>query len=152
MGDSIEVSYVGFNNKIIVVSNREPLRITLNDKNVALLGEVAVIRRPKNIIDLHIIDENKKTFPYEAVTIKRVYIDEDGEKDSDYLDPVWIEEKGVLRFYWDDDSDFQDDDGKPLKEAVLRIEVDGYDNPQTIKVKYPKRNTKKIIKFKHDKK
>ena len=152
IGDSIEVSYVGFNNKIIVVSNREPLRITLNDKRVALLGEVAVIRRPKNIIDLHIIDENKKTLPYEDVTIERVYIDEDGEEDSDYLDPVWIEEKGIFRIYWNEDSDFQDDGGKPLKEAVLRIEVEGYDNPKTIKVKYPKRNAKKTIKFKHDKK
>ena len=151
IGDSIEVSYVGFNNQIIVVSNRDPLRITLNNKRVALLGEVAVIRRPKNIIDLHIIDENKKPFPYEAVTIERVYIDEDGEEDSDYLDPVWIEEKGIFRIYWNEDSDFQDDGGKPLKEAVLRIEVDGYDNPQTIKVKYPKRNTKKTIKFKHEK-
>lgn len=80
-----------------------------------------------------------------------MYIDEDGEEDSDYLDPVWIEEKGIFRIYWNEDSDFQDDGGKPLKEAVLRIEVDGYDNPQTIKVKYPKRNTKKTIKFKHEK-
>ncbi len=152
MGDSIEVSYVGFNNQIIVVNNRESLVITLNDKGVYLLGEVAVARRPKNMLDLHIIDENKKIFPYEAVTIKRIYINENGEEDSDYLDPVWIEEKGVFRIYWNEDSDFQDDDGKPLKEAMLRIEVDGYDNPQTIKVKYPKRNTKKTIKFKHDNK
>lgn len=152
IGDSIEVSYVGFNNQIIVVNNREPLSITLNDKGVSLLGEIAIIRRPKNMLDLHIIDEHKKTLPYEDVTIKRVYLDEEGEKDSDYLDPVWIEEKGVFRIYWNEDSDFQNDSGKPLKEAILRIEVDGYDKPQTIKVKYPKRNTKKTIKFKHNKK
>jgi len=58
----------------------------------------------------------------------------------------------ALRIYWNEEYGLQDDDGKPLKEAILRIEVDGYDKPQTIKVKYPKRNTKKTIKFKHEKK
>jgi len=108
--------------------------------------------RMRQLADLHIIDENKKTLPYENVTIERIYLDEDSEEDADYLDPVWIEEKGVFRIYWNEDSDFQDGDGKPLKEAVLRIKVDGYDKPKTIKVKYPKRNTKKTIKFKHEKK
>ncbi len=101
------------------------------------------------MLDLHIIDENKKTIPYEAITIEHVYIDEDGEEDSDYLDLSWIEEKGLFRIYWNEEPDFQNDKGKPPKEAVLRIEVEGYDNPKTIKVKYPKRNTKETIKFKH---
>ena len=140
-----------------MVLDNTPLEIILNSDGLRLTGDVVVvgaISAPvdrENMLDLHIIDENKKTLPYEDVTIERVYIDEDGEEDSDYLDPVWIEEKGIFRIYWNEDSDFQDDGGKPLKEAVLRIEVEGYDNPQTIKVKYPKRNTKKTIKFKREK-
>ncbi len=128
----------------------------LNSDDSLILGELAAVTvgaisayyDRDNMLDLYIVDENKKPLPYENVTIERVYIDEDGEEDSEHLDLVWIVEKGLFRVYWNEDSDFQDDDGKPLKEAVLRIEVDGYDNPKTIKVKYPKRNTKKTIKFK----
>lgn len=162
-GDTLEISYIGYKKQRVIVlddDDEAPLEIMLNSDDSLILGELAAVSigaisayyDRDNMLDLHIIDENKKTLPYEAVTIKRVYIDEDGEEDSDYLDSVWIVEKGVFRFYWNEDSDFQDEDGKPLKEAILRIEVDGYDNPQTIKVKYPKRNTKKTIKFKHDKK
>jgi hypothetical protein len=46
----------------------------------------------------------------------------------------------------------QDEDGKLLKEATLRIEAEGYDDPVIIKVKYPKHNAKKTIRFKHRKK
>ena len=157
-GDSLEISYIGYNKQRVVVLDSTPLEIILNSDGLRLTGDVVVIGAisapidRNNMLDLHIIDENKKTLPYEDVTIERVYFDEDGEEDSDYLDPLWIEEKGIFRIYWNEDADFQDDDGKPLKEAVLRIEVDGYDKPQTIKVKYPKRNTKKTIKFKHEKK
>ncbi len=159
-GDTLEISYIGYKKQRVIVldDDEAPLEIMLNSDDSLIWGELAAvsvgaISAPvdrENMLNLHIIDENKKTLPYEDVTIERVYFDEDGEEDSDYLDPVWIEEKGVFRFYWNEDSDFQDDDGKPLKEAVLRIEVDGYDKPQTIKVKYPKRNTKKTIKFKHE--
>jgi len=157
-GDSLEISYIGYKKQRVMVWDSTPLEITLNSEGSLLTGDVVVvgaISAPvdrENMLDLHIIDENKKTLPYEDVTIERVYFDEDGEEDSDYLDTLWIEEKGVFRIYWNEDSDLQDDDGKPLKEAILRIAVDGYDNPQTIKVKYPKRNTKKTIKFKHEKK
>ena len=50
------------------------------------------------------------------------------------------------------DYGLEDEDGKPLKEATLRIEAEGYDDPVIIKVKYPKRNAKKTIKFNHKKK
>lgn len=156
-GDTLEISYIGFKKQSIIVLDDAPLEIMLNSDDSLILGELAAVSvgaisayyDRDNMLDLYIVDENKKTLPYEDVTIKRVYIDEDGEDDSDYLEPVWIAGKGVFRFYWNEDSDFQDDDGKPLKEAVLRIEVYGYDNPKTIKVKYPKRNTKKTIEFKH---
>lgn len=45
-----------------------------------------------------------------------------------------------------------DNVGSPLKEAILRIEAEGYDDPVIIKVKYPKHNAKKTVKFKHKKK
>ena len=161
-GDSLEISYVGFKKQRVIVldDDEAPLEIMLNSDDSLIMGELAAVSvgaisayyDRDNMLDLYIVDENKKPLPYEDVTIKWVYIDEDGEEDADYLDPVWIEEKGVFRFYWNDDSYFHDDDGKPLKEVVLRIEVEGYDNPKTINVKYPKRNTKKTIKFKHDKK
>ncbi len=158
VGDSLEITYVGYTNQSVIISDNTPLEIMLHSAT-ALLGDVvvlggvqSVIIDNENMLDLHIIDENKKPFPYEAVTIERIYIDEDGEEDSEYIYPLWIEEEGLFRIYWNENYEFQDDNGKPLKEAVLRIEVDGYDNPKTIKVKYPKRNTKKTIKFKHNKK
>lgn len=161
-GDTPEISYIGYKKQRVIVldDDEAPLEIMLNSDDSLILGELAAVSvgaisayyDRDNMLDLYIVDENKKPLPYDSVTIERVYFDEDGDEDSDYLDPVWIAEKGLFRIYWNEDSDFQDDDGKPLKEVVLRIEVEGYDNPKTIKVKYPKRNTKKTIKFKHDKK
>ncbi len=159
-GDSLEISYVGFKKQRVIVLDDAPLEIMLNSDDSLILGELAAVSvgaisayyDRDNMLDLYIVDENKKPLPYDSVTIERVYFDEDGDEDSDFLEPVWIAEKGVFRFYWNEDSDFQDDDGKPLKEAILRIAVDGYDKPQTIKVKYPKRNTKKTVRFKHEKK
>ncbi len=159
-GDSLEISYVGFKKQRVIVLDDAPLEIMLNSDDSLILGELAAVSvgaisayyDRDNMLDLYIVDENKKPLPYDSVTIERVYFDEDGDEDSDFLEPVWIAEKGVFRFYWNEDSDFQDDDGKPLKEAILRIAVDGYDKPQTIKVKYPKRNTKKTVRFKHKKK
>ena len=84
--------------------------------------------------------------------IERVCIDEDGEEDSKHLSPEYFDEKHPCRIYWNYDLALQDKDDKPLKEATLRIEAEGYDAPVTIKVKYPKRNAKKTIKFKHKKK
>lgn len=159
IGDSIEASYVGFNNQTLVVSGNEPLVFTLNDKGVALSGELPVmvgaISAPidrENMLDLYMIDENNRPLPRENITIERVYLDEDGEESEDYIDCYEIEDKNILRIYWNEVPELQDENGKPLKEVTLRITVEGYDNPKTIKVKYPKRNTKKTIKFKHDKK
>ena len=155
IGDSIEVSYIGFNKQIIVINNRDPLRITLNDKGVSLLGEIAVISNPRNTLDLIIINENGELFSSDDITIKRVLSDDIDEEDWPDIYPTSIYDDKeyrliALRIYWTEGCGLHDDDGKPLKEAILRIEVDGYDKPQTIKVKYPKRNTKKTIKFKHE--
>lgn len=158
IGDSIEVSYVGFNKQTLVVSGSESLVFTLNDKGVALSGELPVmavtISAPidrENMLDLYVIDEDKKPIPYEDVTIERVYIDEDGEESEDYIDCYEVEDKNLLRIYWNEIPELQDENGKPLKEATLRITAEGYETPQIIKVKYPRCNTRNTIRFKHKK-
>uniref|UniRef100_UPI0027305F9B hypothetical protein n=1 Tax=uncultured Muribaculum sp. TaxID=1918613 RepID=UPI0027305F9B len=95
---------------------------------------------------LKVTDEKGNVIDRDNLYIERVWIDEDGEEDSKHLSP-----EHPCRIYWDYDYDLQDEAGKPLKEATLRIEAEGYDDPIIIKVKYPKRNAKKTIKFKHKK-
>ena len=152
VGDTIEVSYVGFKSKTVTVTDvTQPITVTL-DMKVVLLGEVPVVRREINhYLDLKVTDEKGNVIDRDNLHIGRVWIDEDGEEDSRFLSPEYFDEKHPCRIYWDYDYELQDEDGKPLKEATLRIEADGYDDPVTIKVKYPKRNAKKTIKFKHRK-
>ena len=89
---------------------------------------------------------------HEDLLVWRVWIDEDGEEDYKDLSPQFFDQKHPCRIYWDYDYGLKDKEGKPLKEATLRIEAEGYDDPVIIKVKYPKRNAKKTIKFKRKKK
>ena len=152
-GDTIKVSYAGFKSKTTVVTDvRKPITVTLDMKTV-LLGEIPIVKREENhYLDLIVSDEYGNLMERDKLDISRIWIDEDGEEDSEYLSPEYFDEKHPCRIYWDYDYGLQDEDGKPLKEATLRIEADGYDDPITIKVKYPKRNAKKTIKFKHKKK
>ena len=152
VGDTIEVSYVGFKSKTVTVTDiSQPITVTL-DMKVVLLGEVPVVRREINhYLDLKVTDEKGNVIDRDNLYIERVCIDEDGEEDSKHLSPEYFDEKHPCRIYWDYDYGLQDEDGKPLKEATLRIEAEGYDYPVIIKVKYPKRNAKKTIKFKHRK-
>ena len=153
VGDTIEVSYPGFKSKTVTVTDVTlPITVTL-DMKVVLLGEVPVVRREINhYLDLKVTDEKGNMIDRDNLYIGRVWIDEDGEEDSEHLSPEYLDEKHSCRIFWDYDYALQDEEGKPLKEATLRIEADGYDDPVTIKVKYPKRNAKKTIKFKHKKK
>ena len=153
VGDTIEVSYVGFKSKTVTVTDiAQPITVTL-DMKVALLGEVPVVRREINhYLDLKVTDEKGNVIERDNLYIERVWIDEHGEEESEHLSPEYLDEKHSCRIFWDYDYALQDEEGKPLKEATLRIEADGYDDPVTIKVKYPKRNAKKTIKFKHKKK
>lgn len=153
VGDTIKVSYIGFKSKIVTVTDVTlPITVTLDTK-VVLLGEVPVVRREINhYLDLKVTDEKGKVIDRNNLYIGRVWIDEDGEEDSEHLSPEYFDEKHPCRIYWDYDYGLQDEDGKPLKEAILRIEADGYGDPVIIKVKYPKRNAKKAVKFKHKKK
>ena len=153
VGDTIEVSYAGFKSKTVTVTDVTlPITVTL-DMKVVLLGEVPVVRREINhYLDLKVTDEKGNVIDRDNLYIGRLWIDEDGEEDSEHLSPEYLDEKHSCRISWDYDYALQDEEGKPLKEATLRIEAEGYDDPVIIKVKYPKRNAKKTIKFKHKKK
>ena len=153
VGDTIKVSYVGFKSKTVTVTDiSQPITVTLDMRSV-LLGEVPLVRREINhYLDLKVTDEKGNVIERDNLYIERVWIDEDGEEDSEHLSPEYLDEKHSCRIFWDYDYALQDEDGKPLKEATLRIEAEGYDDPVIIKVKYPKRNAKKTIKFKHNKK
>ena len=117
-----------------------------------LLGEIPIVKREENhYLNLIVSDEYGNLMERDKLDISRIWIEEDGEEDYE-LSPEYFDEKHPCRIYWDYDYGLQDEDGKPLKEATLRIEAEGYDDPVIISVKYPKRNAKKTIKFKHKKK
>ena len=150
VGDSIEFSYVGYFPKTICVKNTsEPLTILLEENNTQLLGEYEMVSAT---LDFNVKDEHGKLMEKNKLRISRIRIDDNGEEDCEALAPEYLDEKTSCRIYWDYDNALEDEDGKSLKEATLRIEAEGYDDPITIKVKYPKGKAKKTIKFKHKKK
>ena len=150
VGDSIEFSYVGYFPQTICVKNTsEPLTILLEENNTQLLGEYEMVSAT---LDFNVKDEHGKLMEKNKLRISRIRIDDNGEEDCEALAPEYLDEKTSCRIYWDYDNALEDEDGKSLKEATLRIEAEGYDDPITIKVKYPKGKAKKTIKFKHKKK
>lgn len=155
IGDTLEVKYVGYESlSVVVTENMRNVEITLAPSQ-AILGEYVVvdaISEEKHYLDLNVVDEKGTTIPREDLYVRRLWIDEDGEEDFESLHPKYFDDKHPCRIYWDYDYGLRGEDGKPLKEATLHIEAEGYDGPVTIKVKYPKRNAKKSIKFKHKKK
>lgn len=157
-GDTLEVSYIGYHAQRIPVKQwTDYIEVILEENADMLTGDIVFtgafgpVRSHSGMLDLYIVDENKKRIPLSDITIHKIFIDEDGEEDEELVEPMYIEDDTALRFYWNEDRELQDKNGKPLKEATLRIEADGYDGPVIIKVKYPKRNAKKTIKFKHKK-
>ena len=159
VGDTLKVEYVGYEPQTIVVTEdmRNVEIILIPDDNaltgeVVFVGAISVKREENHYLDLKVTDEKGNVIDRDNLYIERVCIDEDGEEDSKHLSPEYFDEKHPCRIYWDYDYGLQDEDGKPLKEATLRIEAEGYDDPVIISVKYPKRNAKKTIKFKHKKK
>lgn len=150
VGDTIQVSFVGFKPKTVTVTDiAQPITVTL-DLKVALLGEVAVVKREiKHFLDLNVIDEKGNPIETGDLYIDSPRIYEDGREDTYYIHPEYIDKEHPCRIYWV--AGMFDDASSPLKEIILRIEAEGYDDPVIIKVKYPKRNAKKTIKFKHKK-
>ncbi|MDE6051294.1 MAG: carboxypeptidase-like regulatory domain-containing protein [Paramuribaculum sp.] len=150
VGDSIEFSYVGYFPKTICVKNTsEPLTILLEENNTQLLGEYEMVSAT---LDLNVKDEHGKLMEKNKLRISRIRIDDNGEENCEALAPEYLDEKTSCRIYWDYDNALEDEDGKSLKEATLRIEAEGYDDPIIINVKYPKGKAKRTIKFKHKKK
>ena len=159
VGDTLEVRYVGYKTKKIVVTEEmKNTSITIVTDPSALSGLVEVIagmvpvagRDEFHFIDLNIIDEKGNPIDPDDVYIESPRIYENGEEDTHYIHPDYVDEKHPCRIYWD--AGMCDEAGYPLKEATLRIEAEGYDEPVIIKVKYPKRNAKKTIRFRHKKK
>lgn len=156
IGDTLEVKYVGYESlSVVVTENMRNVEITLAPSQ-AILGEYVVvvdaISEEKHYLDLNVVDEKGTPIPREDLYVWRLWIDEDGEEDFESVHPKCFDDKHPCRIYWDYDHGLRGEDGKPLKEATLRIEAEGYDDPVIIKVKYPKRNAKKTIKFKNKKK
>lgn len=158
VGDSLQIKYVGYETLIYPVTSKAlneeiiltPTQVYLGEIPVMGVVPIEVTDKLENVLYLIIVNENNLPINTSVQKIERVWIDEDGDEMSDYISLIPFDGKFIIQ--WNNEPALQDDDGKPLKEAVLRIEVEGYDNHQTIKVKYPKRNTKKTIKFKHNKK
>ena len=157
VGDSIKVSYFGFHTQTICVQNTsEPLVIKLEADSSQLTEEMLVLggaisykRKENHYLDLNVTDEHGNLIDNDKLDISRIWIDEDGDEDSRSIYSERFDAQHPCRIYWDDSFALLDENGKPLKEATLRIEAEGYDDPITIKVNYPKRSAKKTVKFKH---
>lgn len=157
VGDTLQVKFVGYETLIYPVTSEALNEEIVLKPDQTLLGEIVtmgvvpvdVADKLENVLYLSVVDETNTPINTSVWAIERIWIDEDGDEMSDYISMVPFDNKFVIR--WNSEPALQDEDGKPLKEAILRIEVEGYDNPQTIKVKYPKRNTKKTVRFKHEK-
>lgn len=157
VGDALEVAYIGYKSQTIVVTE-DMINTTITlVPDERLLGEIVyagAMPAPKreDYIDLNVTDENGNVIDREDIYVYRVWVDETGDEDSEYISLEYFDDKHPCRIYWDYKNGLQDEDGKPLKEATLRIEADCYDDPVIIKIKYPKRHAKKTVKFRHKKK
>ena len=157
LGDSIKFSYIGYKPLTVSVNNLEnPMNVTLKQADY-FIGEIEGIvarepAKPWGMLDLYFVDENGNKINPSEIDVYKVFTDENGEEDYESLSSDHLYDNDTaIRIEWINNGELQDKDGKPLKEAMLRIEAEGYDDPITIKVKYPKRTAKKTIKFKHKK-
>ena len=116
------------------------------------MGEMIIVnRKDDKYIDLRIVDEGGININQEDIYIERPLLDEDGKEDFEDIEFKYIGDTDLCRIYWDYDWRLQDENGNPLKEITLRITAEGYEEPTIITVKYPKRHSKKTIRFKHKK-
>lgn len=159
-GDSIKFSFVGYASETICVgTSSDPIQAMLTEDRSGLMGDVVVVtgavlvkREENHYLDLHVTDENGDVIDRNDLHVERVWTDENGDEDYGIVNLEYVDDKHPCRIYWDYELGLKDEDGKPLKEATLRIEAEGYNDPVTITVKYPKRNARKTISFKHKKK
>lgn len=159
-GDTLEASFVGYHSQRIQIERwTDKIEVILEENADALTGEVVFtgafgpIKSRNGMLDLYFVDEKGNKISPSEVDVYKVFIDENGEEDYESLSSDYLYDNDTaLRIEWINDWELKNKDGKPLKEATLRIEAEGYDDPVIIKIKYPKRNAKKTIKFKRKKK
>ena len=158
-GDSLTISLVGMNSKSLTATRN------MGDTTIILTPDPLVVKEEWGIIGalsprisdltsvliLRIIDENGNTIDPEIIDVKRIWVDEYGYENLDDVSLFWDNYEQKHFVCWNEDNGLKDEDGIPLKEATLRIEAEGYDDPVIIKVKAPKRKTKKTVKFKRKK-
>lgn len=154
-GDSLLVSGIGYVSKTITVNDLSeaisvvlPYDAAMISNEVVLGGAIASPKATKGLLDLKIVDEEGDRIYASMVDIYKLFKDEDGVETAIKIYPAYID-FATFQLNWNTDRQLQDEHGEPLKKVTLRIEATGYDAPVTIKVKYPKHNAKKTIKFKH---
>ncbi len=160
VGDVLRIAYIGFFQQTITVRDTsEPITVILYEGPEPENGLVVVGThdpkkkfKGKGLLELIIVDEKGNPIDLSDVEIEKLFIDEDGNEVAGYLYEDYINYYSTFILDWNYDPNLQDEDSKPLKEVTLRITAKGYDDPVITKVKYPKRKSKKTIKFKHKKK
>lgn len=148
-GDKISISYVGLKEQIFEVNDaEEPREIVMITDESMLMGESVYIN-PKQVdipaVDLILKGEKGDPIDLDNVEVSRLYIDEDGDPSEDYPRIYRDEKDTAIRVFWED----MEHGDNSLKEVTLRIEIDGYDDTNIIKVKKPKHSVKKTVRFKH---
>ena len=100
IGDTLKVEYVGYEPQTIVVTeNMRTVEITLTPDYNALPGEfvfggaISVKREENHYLDLNVKDEYGNLMERDKLDISRIWIDEDGEEDYEYLSPEYLDEK-----------------------------------------------------------
>ena len=156
-GDSLTISMVGMNCKSLTATrNMGDTTVILTpaplvEEEWGILGAFSPrISDLTSVLILRIIDENGNTIDPEILDVKRIWVDEYGYENLDDVSLFWDNYEQKHFVCWNEDNGLKDEDGIPLKEATLRIEAEGYDDPVIIKVKAPKRKAKKTIRFKRN--
>ncbi|MDE6192604.1 MAG: carboxypeptidase-like regulatory domain-containing protein [Muribaculaceae bacterium] len=108
IGDTLEVKYDGYEPQTIVVNeDMKDVEITLIPDNNALTGDVVFVgaisvkREENHYLDLYVSDEHGSLMEKDKLDISRIWIDEDGEEDYEYLSPEYFDEKHPCRIYWE---------------------------------------------------
>ena len=159
VGDTLEVKFISYDTQeIIVTEGMGDITVILVPSQLEILPFPIVVGympyanlQKDHYLDLNIIDEKGCPIPPERLIILNVEVFEGGEL-TNSLYHEFVDEQHPCRIYWEAGTGIQLEDGNPVKETIIRIEAEGYDDPVTIKAKYPKRNAKKTIRFKRKKK
>lgn len=153
IGDRLQFSYVGYITDTITVTDANPVRVflraselLLEEPVMATIGAI-VYHKYEHMLEIRVVGEDDKPLDFSNIVFQRVWIDEDGDEDYTFISADEDEENGVFRIFWNENSDFRDEEDKIIREATLRITADGYEKPVIINVEYPESNIRKTVKF-----